>query len=802
MKFSERWLRALCDPPLSTQALCDKLTMAGLEVEETSPAAPPFAQVVVARIEAVASHPNADRLRVCTVDAGGVDRLQIVCGAPNAAAGMTVPCAVEGATLPSGLTIRRATMRGVESRGMLCSAKELGIADDASGLLVLDAGLAAGTPLRDALALDDTLITLKITPNRADCLSLAGIAREVSAITGTPAALPGIAATPVTFAGARTVRIEDAQACPRFVARLVDGIDPKAPTPGWMKQRIERSGIRSISAVVDITNYVMLELGQPLHAYDDRLLDGDIVVRFAREDEQLRLLNGQVLALEPGLLLVADQRKPLGLAGIMGGEHSGIADDTTRVYLEGAFWNPAVIQGKMRQLGFVSDAGYRFERGVDFGGCAHAVERATQLILDICGGRAGPLTDVVAVTHLPRRDPVRVRTARVAKVLGIAMPADAIAMAFERLRFAFVRTGGEFMVTPPSFRFDLAIEEDFIEEAARMYGYDAIPAAPAAHVQHMLPAPEARRPGSALKHALADLDWQEIVTFSFVASGTEAAIDPGARPLRVLNPIAGQYDVMRTTLLPGLIETLQTNLNRKETRVRVFELGRTFRHAAAGYAQPVALGGLAFGSAVPEQWGTPTRAVDFFDVKGDLEALVAPRHLTTIRLEHPALHPGRGATVFVDGTPAGWLGELHPRLVRHFDLPGAPVVFELAVEPLLDRTVPAGRPVSRLPMVRRDLALVVDEAVPVQALLDALAAVRPPHVETLRLFDVYRGAGLTEGKKSLAILVLMQDTSRTLTDADIAATEALLLAVAHREFGATLRHLQSAIRVNDDAHQS
>jgi phenylalanyl-tRNA synthetase beta chain len=802
MKFSERWLRALCDPPLSTQGLCDKLTMAGLEVEETAPAAPPFAQVFVAKIETVAAHPNADRLRVCMVDVGDAERLQIVCGAPNAAAGLTVPCAIEGAILPGGLTIGRATMRGVESRGMLCSAKELGIDDDAGGLLVLDAGLAPGTPLRDALALDDTLITLKITPNRADCLSLTGIAREVSAITGTPATFPGMVPTPVTYAGARHVRVEDTQACPRFVARLIDGIDPKAPTPAWMKQRIERSGIRSISAVVDITNYVMLEQGQPLHAYDDRLLDGDVVVRFAREGEELRLLNGQVLALEPGLLLVADERKPLGLAGIMGGEHSGIADDTTRVYLEGAFWNPAVIQGKMRRLGFASDAGYRFERGVDFGGCARAVERATQLIVDICGGHAGPLTDLAAGSELPRRDPVRVRTARVAKLLGVVMPMDAIATAFARLGFAFERDGEDFLVTPPSFRFDLAIEEDFIEEAARMHGYDAIPSAPAAHVQHMLPAPEARRPRAALKHALADLDWQEIVTFSFVASGMESAIDPGARPLRVLNPIAAQYDVMRTTLLPGLLETLQTNLNRKETRVRVFELGRTFHHAAAGYAQPVELGGLAFGGAAPEQWGTPARDVDFFDVKGDLEALVAPRRLTTVRREHPALHPGRSATICIDGAPAGWLGELHPRLVRHFDLPKAPVVFELAVDALVDQNVPAGRPVSRQPVVRRDLALVVDEALPAQVLLDALAAARPPHVETLRLFDVYRGTGLTEGKKSLAILVLMQDTSRTLTDADIAATEALLLSVAHDKFGATLRHTPSAIRVNDDAHQS
>ena len=791
MKFSELWLRTLCNPPLSTEGLCDKLTMSGIEVEETARAAPPFSHVVVARIEKVAPHPDADRLRVCSVDAGGSEKLQIVCGAPNAAAGMTVPCALEGATLPGGLAITRATMRGVESRGMLCSAKELGLDDDASGLMVLDSSLAPGTSLRDALALDDTLITLKLTPNRADCLSLAGIAREVAAITGAPFRLPDPMPTPVTFKGSRTLRVVDEQACPRFVARLIDGIDPKAPTPPWIKQRIERSGIRAISAVVDITNYVMLELGQPLHAYDDRLLDGDVVVRFARDGEKLTLLNGQVLELEPGLLLVADEKKPLGLAGIMGGEHSGIADDTTRVYLEGAFWNPAVIQGKLRRLGFASDAGYRFERGVDFAGCARAVERATQLMLEICGGHAGPLTDAIANDDLPRRDPVRVRTARVAKVLGVALPAETIAATFTRLKFAFTREGADFVVTPPSFRFDLAIEEDFIEEAARMHGYDAIPASPAAHAQHMLPDPETRRSPIALKHSLADLDWQEIVTFSFVDSAVEAAISPlispQGRPVRVLNPIASQRDVMRTSLLPGLLETLQSNLNRKESRVRIFELGRTFHHAAAGYAQPTRLGGLAYGGAAPEQWGLPARDVDFYDVKGDLEALVAPRRLTTETAEHPALHPGRCASVAIDGVAAGWMGELHPRLVRHFDLPRAPVVFELAADALAALPMPVGKPVSRLPIVRRDMALVVDETVPVQALLDALAHAKPPHVDAIRLFDVYRGSGLTEGKKSLAILVLMQDTSRTLTDADIAATEAHLLAVARKKFGATLR---------------
>ncbi len=787
MKFSEQWLRTMCNPPLSSEQLCEGLTMAGLEVEEAEPATPPFSGVVVGRITAIAPHPDANRLRVCTVDVGAGEPLSIVCGAPNAAAGLTVPCALEGAELPGGMTIGRASMRGVESRGMLCSAKELGIDDDARGLLVLDGRLAPGTPLREALALDDTLVTLKITPNRADCLSLAGIAQDVASITGAPLALPQVGATPVTFDGVRPVRVDATEACPRFVGRLIDGIDPRAPTPDWMVQRLARSGIRSISAVVDVTNYVMLELGQPLHAYDDRLLDGSIVVRFADEGEKLTLLNGQVLDLTADLLMVCDEKKPLGLAGIMGGEHSGIADDTARVYLEGAFWSPAVIQGKMRRLGFTSDAGYRFERGVDFNGCARAVERATQLVIAICGGRAGPLSDNVDEDALPRRDPVRVRPARVERVLGVPIPQETIATVFTRLGLPFTRDGDDFIVTPPSRRFDLAIEVDFIEEVARIHGFENIPASPRAHVAHMLPDAEAARSRRAVRRALVDAGWQEIITFSFVSAGTETALDPSVKPVSVQNPIAAHLDVMRTSLLPGLIETLRTNLNRKAPRARIFEVGRIFRREGAGFAQPVRLGGLAWGPALPEQWAEPSRDVDFFDVKGDLEALVAPHTVTTERAGHPALHPGRAARILIDGVEAGWLGELHPRLVRHFDLPRAPVVFEIAFDALTGGRVPAGRAVARTPVVRRDLALVVDETLPAHDLVRGLRAAAPAHVVDLSLFDVYRGRGLTDGRKSLAILVLMQDTSRTLTDADIDATEAALVAVAREKFGAALR---------------
>jgi phenylalanyl-tRNA synthetase beta chain len=784
MKFSERWLRSLCNPPLSTEQLCDALTMAGLEVEETAPAAPPFDNVVVARIVAVEPHPDADRLRVCKVDDGSGTQLTVVCGAPNAAANMTAPLAREGAQLPGDLTIKRTRVRGVESQGMLCSAKELGIADDASGLLVLDPALQPGTDLRAALALDDTLITLKLTPNRADCLSVLGIAREVSAVTGAPLQPLPDAKVREGSERKRNVRIEDFDACPRFAARVIEGIDANAPTPGWMKERLERSGIRAISAVVDITNYVMLEIGQPLHAYDDRLLEGDIVVRFARPNETLTLLNGQVLQLEPDLLMVCDERKPLGLAGIMGGEHSGIANDTTTVYLEGAFWNPAVVQGKMRRLGFVSDAGYRFERGVDFELGPVGVDRATALIQQICGGRAGPLIDVKG--SLPARPPVRVRPQRVARILGVPVGESEIASVFDRLQLSWRREGDAFVVTPPSYRFDLAIEEDFIEEVARIRGYDSIPSTPSAHVQRMLPAAEDRIGANTLRQRLVLRDWQEIVTFSFVSSEIEHAIDSTRKPVKVLNPIAAQLDVMRTTLLPGSIETLRTNLNRKAARVRVFEIGRVFLHADTTH-QPIRIGGLAFGDAWPEQWGAKARAVDFFDVKGDLEALASPRAITTVAARYAWLHPGRSADVLLDGQAVGWLGELHPRLVRAFELPRAPIAFEIDAAALQKVPLPQGKTVSRQPIVRRDLAVIVDDGVPTREVIDALQAVRPPFVDTIRPFDVYRGPPLSGGKKSLAILVLMQDTERTLTDAEIEGTmEALYRALKDR-FGAERR---------------
>ncbi len=785
MKFSERWLRTMVDPPLDTAALCEELTMAGFEVESVTAAAPPFSGVVVGRIETVVPHPNADRLRVCTVDIGAGAPLAIVCGAPNAAAGMLAPTALPGAALPGGVAIAAATMRGVASQGMLCSARELGLSEDAAGLLALPADFVPGTDLRDALGLDDALIEVKILPNRPDCLSIAGIAREVAAITGVAAVLPPRPTIAPGHSRVPAIRIEAPAACPRFAARLVEGIDAQAPTPAWMKARIERSGIRPISAVVDITNYVMLELGQPLHAYDERRIAGEVVVRFARAGETLTLLNGDALALAPDLLLVADEAKPLGLAGIMGGEHSGIGADTTSVLLEGAFWSPDVVQGKMRRLGFSSDAGYRFERGVDFALGPVAVDRATELVLAICGGRAGPLADVVG--SLPARPPARLRTLRAQKILGIPLTPAEIGDVFTRLALPFRRDGDDFVVAPPSYRFDLCIEEDLIEEVARIHGFDRIPAAASAHVQHMLPVPESQRPLAQLSRRLVDRDWQEVVTFGFVSGERERLLDAAAQPMAVLNPIAAHLDVMRTTLLPGLLEVLRTNVNRRATRVRIFEAARVFEDGSPS-GQPMRIGGVAFGPTLPEQWGAGLRAVDFFDVKSDVEALAAPRAVATPRALRPFLHPGRSAALVIDGVEAGWVGELHPRIVQALELPGAPVAFEVPVEALAMLPLPAVRPPARSPVVRRDLAVVVDESVPAQSIVDALIDARVPYVDTLRPFDLYRGSPLPNGQKSLAILVLIRDTERTLTDAEIEGTVDALRRVLVERFGAKLRH--------------
>lgn len=790
MKFSESWLRSFVNPPVSGDAFSHLLTMAGLEVEEEEAVAPFFDQVVVAQVIEVTKHPDADRLKVCRVDIGTSEPLQIVCGAPNVAAGLRVPCALPGANLPGAFKIKIAKVRGIDSSGMLCSAKELAIAEDASGLLVLPSDAPVGEDLRNYLDLDDRLITLKLTPNRADCLSLTGVAREVAALTSTPATYPIIASAPTGIAATRKIILDAPDACPLYCGRIIAGVDARAPTPEWMKRRIERSGLRAISALVDITNFVMLELGQPLHAFDNSTLDGAIHARMARPGEEIVLLNEQTLSLQPDVLLIADDKRPLAMAGIMGGADSAITLDTHEMFLESAFFAPTAIAGRARRYGFASDASHRFERGVDFGGTRRALERATQLIVDICGGQAGPLCEATAT--LPERRPVRLRPARVARVLGLAFPTEQIGALLSRLDLSFVRDGDDIIVTPPSYRFDIEIEEDLIEEIARVHGYDNIPPnAPRARLT-MLPQSESVRPISRIRQILTSRGFQEVVNYAFVEEGWESDFAGNDAPVRLANPIASQMGVMRSTLIGGLVANVVTNLKRRQSRVRVFESGRCFFRDPAGapvtgFDQPAKLAGLAYGGALPEQWGNASRNVDFFDLKGEVELLLAPLAARFEKGDHPALHPGRNARVLVDGKPVGFVGELHPQWLQKYALPLAPVVFELDLAVLKRAKLPHYAEVSRQPPAIRDLAIVVDQRLELQPLIDGMAANRQTLIQDIRLFDVYTGKGIPAGKKSLAFRVVMQDTQRTLQDAEVDATMQKLVAYLEQTFAAQLR---------------
>ncbi|MBP4050708.1 phenylalanine--tRNA ligase subunit beta [Chromobacterium violaceum] len=784
MQFSEQWLRSWVNPALNTEQLSDLLTMAGLEVEETVAAAPAFSGVVIAEVKECVKHENADRLRVTKVDAGTGELIQIVCGAPNVAVGVRVPCALPGAVLPGEFKIKPTKMRGVESNGMLCSGKELGVPEDVDGLMLLPADAPVGQSIRDYLGLDDQLFTLKITPNRADSLSIRGIAREVAALTG--AELKPVAIEPVapSIDDVRPVKIESRQACGRYLGRVVKGVNTAAPTPAWMRRRLERSGLRSISAIVDITNYILLEQGQPMHAFDLAKIDGGITVRQARAGESLLCLNEKTVELQPKHLVIADDAKPLAMGGIMGGEHSGVTVASQDIFLESAFFAPEAIAGKARELGFGSDSSYRYERGVDFALQRDAIERATRLVLDICGGQAGPVVEEVA--ELPKRQAVQLRAARVAKVLGVALSAERIGDILSRLSLSYTLADEVFTVQAPSFRFDIEIEEDLIEEVARVYGYNNIPADAPRSGMRMLAQLEDKRPVDQLRHLLAGRDYQEVVSYAFVDERWERDFAGNDNPIRLQNPIASQMSVMRSTLIGGLVDVLAGNINRKQPRVRLFEVARVFLRGGNGFDQPEKVAGLAWGPRLAEQWAAKSERVDFFDVKADVEALLHPIKAEYRKAAHPAFHPGRCAEVRVDGKAVGVIGELHPQWVQAYDLVNAPVLFELDLAAAIARGRIKAQPVSKFQPVRRDLALLVDEAVTVAQLLSAFAGKRAEIVADIALFDVYRGKGVAEGKKSLAFSVLMQDNSRTLTDEDVEpAMQALLEAAS--ELGAQLR---------------
>lgn len=800
MQFPESWLRTLANPDIDTEALSHRLTMAGLEVEETTTVAPAFSGVVVGHIVEVGAHPNADKLHVCQVDDGSGTLLQIVCGAPNAAKGLKVPLARIGAQLPGDVQIGPVKMRGVESAGMLCSARELGLSQDHAGLLELDPAAQVGQSIRETLDLDDTLFTIKLTPNRADCLSILGVAREVAALTGCALVQPVVPEVAVTLADRLSVKVEAPDLCGRFAGRVLRGVNARAQTPAWIKSRIERAGQRSISALVDISNYVMLELGRPTHVFDLSRIQGGLTVRWARAGESLELLNGQTVALTPDVGVICAGDAIESLAGIMGGQASAVTLDTTDIYLEAAFWQVDAIMGRARRYKFSSEASHRFERGVDFQSIPEHMEIMTRMILDICGGEAGPIDD--QIVRLPAREPVRMRLARCCRVLGVPLDRDTVSRIFASLGFDFTIEGDDFIVVPPSYRFDLTIEEDLIEEVARIYGFDQIPDVPPLARAQMRVVPETLYGPHVLRAGMAALDYQEVINFSFVEEDWERNYAGNTDPIRLLNPIASQLAVMRSSLIGGLLANIAHNAKHKQSRVRVFELGRVFARDAhivdgdlevAGVSQPTHLAGAAWGPAIEEQWGVPTRQIDFFDVKKDVEALLG-RRAASLRCEaasHPALHPGRSARLVLDGVGIGWLGEVHPQWAQQLDFAHAPVVFELDAGAIAEQVFPSPAELSRQPVVVRDLAVWVDSGIAYQAMLDTLvheiqSDIALAVVKDIKLFDIWRDKA-DESAKSMGLRFWFQGRDATLDESQIESCVQRLLGALHTAHGARLR---------------
>ncbi len=811
MQFPESWLRTFCDPPISTEALAERLTMGGLEVESVRPAAPPFHGVVVAEVLAVEPHPNADRLKVCSVDVGAGEPLSIVCGAPNVRAGIKVPCARVGAELPPAegsasdepFRIGAGTIRGVESRGMLCSARELHLSDDHGGLLILDPQASVGADLRDALRLDDTVFTLKLTPNLGHALGVYGVARELAAITGAPLKTPDIAPVAPTTGDILPVRIEPAarNLCGRFSGRVVRGVDPKAATPAWMVERLARCGQRSVAALVDISNYVMFEYGRPTHIFDLDTIEGGLVVRWAEPGETLELLNGSTVTLDADVGVIADHARVESLAGIMGGERTAVVDTTRNVYIEAAFWWPEAVAGRARRYRFSTDAAHRFERGVDPQTTVEHIERITALVVEICGTaetEVGPIDD--HVDGLPNPAAVRLRVDRAARVIGIDVSQADCERVMTRLGFQWTSGPGWVDVIPPSYRFDLRLEEDLIEEVIRLVGYDSLPPGPPrGRIAAQVPS-ETLRPLARLRHAMADLGWQETISYSFVDERHERDLAGNADPVRVVNPIVSTQGVMRSSLIGSLIDVLRVNLARRQPRVKVFELGKVYRKdasvaaadsAVAGLAQPLLLGGLWFGPARPPQWGAAEKAVDFYDVKGDLERLLEGLDARFEATSHPALHPGRSAAIWIAGRSVGAVGELHPQWRQSYELPASPVVFELEADAWRVHALPIYTPLPRQQVVMRDVAVVVGPTVRHDSLIAAAMSSGGGTVREAMVFDIYEPktpvAGMTAGERSVAIRLALRDDTATLTDERIERVVADVLASLAERTGARRR---------------
>ncbi len=792
MRFSEAWLREWVDPPIGTEALAAQLSMSGLEVDAVAPVAPAFSGVVVGHVQTLAPHPNADKLRLCSVDAGQDAPLSIICGAANVAAGMRVPVAMIGAELPGGFKIKRAKLRGVESAGMICSAAELGLAEQSDGIMPLPAGAPVGNDLRDYLALDDQTIELDLTPDRADCLSIAGVARDIGVLNRVPVTGPAMAEVPPVGDERWQVELIAEDACPRYVCRVVQGIDPDAETPLWMCERLRRSGLRPISPVVDVTNYVLLELGQPLHAFDTARLDGAINVRMAADGESLALLNGDEIRLRADTLVIADARGPVALAGIMGGAETGVEAGTTDILLESAFFAPTAISGKARSYGLHTDSSHRFERGVDPDLQARAIERATALLLAIVGGTPGPVVDLQVEAKLPRPPQLALRRRRIGQVLGIETDDATVEDILGRLGMQLAPADDGWIVRPPSSRFDCQLEVDLIAEIGRVYGYDNIP------ITHAQSAATTRAPLETAfdldraRRTLVARGWHEVVTYSFVNAEFQAEIQPDAPALALANPISADLGVMRTGLWPGLIQAARQNLARQQPRLRLFESGLRFRLDADGRLhQEEMLAGLAAGAALPEQWGEAGRALDFYDIKADVEAILAltgcADAYTLTPAAHPSLHPGQSAALHRDGRRVGRIGMLHPRLAKRFDIAPGCYLFELALSALADGRKPRFEPLSKFPSIRRDIAIVVDAELPYAAVADSIRAAAGALLRELILFDRYQGENIEIGRKSLALGLILQASSQTLTENEVAELMERVIARLASDCDARLR---------------
>ncbi|MES2633901.1 MAG: phenylalanine--tRNA ligase subunit beta [Pseudomonadota bacterium] len=804
MQFPESWLREFCNPPLTTQQLADTLTMGGLEVEALHPVAPPFSKVVVGEIKEAVQHPDADRLRVCKVDVGQGALLNIVCGAPNARVGIKVPTALVGAELPPGddgkpFQIKLGKLRGVESQGMLCSARELKLSDDHGGLLELAADAKVGEPVRDLLSLDDTIFTLKLTPNLAHALSVYGVARELSALTGAPLKQPSFRAAAVVHDARLQVNVGAPDLCGRFSGRIVRNVDTRAKTPQWMVDRLARCGQRSVTALVDISNYVMFEFGRPSHIFDLDKIHGALDVRWGKAGETLKLLNGNTVTVDETTGVIADDRQVESLAGIMGGDATAVSDDTRNVYVEAAFWWPQAIQGRSRRYNFSTDAGHRFERGVDPAQTVEHIEHITGLIQAICGGEAGPMDDQVVA--LPESKPVSLRVARAAKVIGMQLSEAQCLDALTRLGLQVTSQDGVLTVKPPPYRFDITIEEDLIEEVARIVGYEHLPTTPpmAPITARMLP--ESRRGRFAVRRLLAASGYQETINFSFVEESWERELAGNSDPIKLLNPIASQMGVMRSSLLGSLMQALKFNLDRKAERVRLFEVGRVFVRDSSvptgdvtvrGVHQPVRVAGLAYGDATGLQWGAKAAGTDFYDVKGDVEALLAPLKASFEPATHPAMHPGRCAQISLGGKKIGFVGELHPRWRQKWELAQAPVLFELDFEAVAHREVPAFTPVPKFQPAQRDIAVIVGDNVTHDEIVSAARGAQTQGLlQDVFLFDVYKpkqgGGGLAANEKSVAVRLTLSSAQATLTDDQIdAAVKSVVDAIAVR-LGGRLR---------------